>query len=115
MTITGQRLDKRIPEGTLSTIEGHSVLVNGPINMHSWQQKMVFCVRSALRNYNMAQPGKLKEYEGIQWNAKAYEGVQRSSGVQFSWKLEWSVQSEKDDSVSDSDLWTVVTSCIKVQ
>jgi hypothetical protein len=50
---------------------------------------------------------------------KEYNGVQRSSGgVQFSWKSEgfqWSVRSEDDDSVSDTDLLTVVTSCIKVQ
>jgi hypothetical protein len=37
--------------------------------------------------------------------------VKRSSEV---WLEVESVQSE-DDSVSDSDLWTVVTSCIKVQ
>jgi hypothetical protein len=31
----------------------------------------------------------------------------------FSWKFQWSAQSEEDDSVSDSDLWTVVPSCTK--
>jgi hypothetical protein len=30
-----QRLGKHIPKITLSTIEGHPLLGNGPINMHS--------------------------------------------------------------------------------
>jgi hypothetical protein len=43
---------------------------------------------------------ELEEYKVVE---KEYEGVQRSSGVQFGWKLElfqWRVQSEEDDSVS---------------
>jgi hypothetical protein len=35
MTIAGQRLVKRIPEVTLSAIEGYPVLRNGPMNTHS--------------------------------------------------------------------------------
>jgi hypothetical protein len=35
MTIAGERLSKRIPEITLSTIEGYPLLRNGPINTHS--------------------------------------------------------------------------------
>jgi hypothetical protein len=41
-----------------------------------------------------------------------------SNNWRFIWKSEyfqWSVQSGEDDSVSDSDLWSVVTSCIEVQ
>jgi hypothetical protein len=55
--------------------------------------KTVFSVESMPRNYKRAQSGELKEYEG----------VQRSSAVQFIWKSEyfpWSVQSEEDVSVS---------------
>jgi hypothetical protein len=35
MPIARQRLGKHIPEVTLSTIEGHPSLGNGPINTHS--------------------------------------------------------------------------------
>jgi hypothetical protein len=35
MTIAGQRLGTRIPEVTLSTIEGYPVLGNGAINTNS--------------------------------------------------------------------------------
>jgi hypothetical protein len=35
MTIAGQRLGKHSPGVTLSTIEGHPLLGNGPINTHS--------------------------------------------------------------------------------
>jgi hypothetical protein len=46
----------------------------------------VFSVGSVLRNYKRAQSGELKEYKGVQL------------------EVQWSVQSEEDDSVSDSDL-----------
>jgi hypothetical protein len=42
MLIARQRLGKHIPEVTLSTIEGHPLLGNGPINTHYLQQAGVF-------------------------------------------------------------------------
>jgi hypothetical protein len=95
------------PKHTLSTIR-YPLLGNGPINTHSWQQKTVFSVGSLPRSYKRAQAVVVQV---------RIEGVQRST-TEFNWKSEqfqWSVQSEEDDTVSDSDLWTVVTSCIKVQ
>jgi hypothetical protein len=93
-----------LPKHTLSTIEGYPLLGNGPINSHSWQQKTVFTVGSVRRSYKRRQSVVLQI---------RIEGVQRSK-TECSWKSEqfqWSVQSEEDYSVSDSDLWTAVTSC----
>jgi hypothetical protein len=98
MPIARQRLGKHIPEVALSTI-GHILLDNGLINTNSLQQKTVFSVRSVPRNYKRAQSGELKQYEGVR---RSTVGSQKS------------VQSEEDDNVSDSDLSTVVTNCIKV-
>jgi hypothetical protein len=39
MTTARQRLGKHIPEVTPSTIKGHPLLCNEPINKHSWEQK----------------------------------------------------------------------------
>jgi hypothetical protein len=75
MPTARQRLDKDIPEVTLSTIEAHPLLGNGPINTHSWQQKM-FPVESLPRNYKRAQSGELKEYEEVWRSTKEYNGVQ---------------------------------------
>jgi hypothetical protein len=96
------------PKHTPSRIEGHPLLGNGPINTYSWEQKTVFSVGSVPWSYKRAQPVLVQI---------RIEEVQRST-TECSWKSEqfqWSAQSEEDDSVSDSDLWTVVISCIKVQ
>jgi hypothetical protein len=53
-SIARQRLSKYIPRHTRWTI-GHSLLGNGPINTHSWQQKTVFSVGSVPRSYKRAQ------------------------------------------------------------
>jgi hypothetical protein len=37
MPIATEWLGKNIPEVTLSTIEGHQLLGNGPIKKYSWQ------------------------------------------------------------------------------
>jgi hypothetical protein len=75
MPIARQRLAKHIPEITLSTIEGHALLGNGPINTHSRQQKMVFSVDSVPRIYKRAQSEELKEYDGLQRGRSEYSGV----------------------------------------
>jgi hypothetical protein len=62
----------------LSKIEEHPLLGNGPINMHSRKEKTVFSVGPVPTDYKRAQSGELEEYEE----------VQRSSGIQFSWKSE---------------------------
>jgi hypothetical protein len=93
------------PKHTPWTIEGHPLLGNGPINTQSWQQKTVFTVGSVPRSYKIAQSDVVQI---------RIEGAQRNT-AEFCWKFPCSVQSEEDDIVSDSDLWTVVTSCIKVQ
>jgi hypothetical protein len=79
--------------------------------MHSWEEKTVFSVGFVPRNYKTAQSGELKEYGGVERTTTEYYGIQRNSGGS---QIQWSVQSEEDDSVSDSELWTTVTSYIKV-
>jgi hypothetical protein len=39
MPIDGKRLDKYIPKVTLSNLEGHPLLGNGPINAHYCQER----------------------------------------------------------------------------
>jgi hypothetical protein len=95
MPIARQRLDKHIPEVTLSTIEGHSLLGIGPINTHSCNRETVFSgcpCRGIIRG--QSQRNRERTEEGQQ------------STTKFSWKSEWfqwSVQSEAN-SVSDNDL-----------
>lgn len=60
----------------LSTIEGHALLGNRLINMHSRQQKTVFSKGSVLRSYKRAHSEELKEYEGVQGSSV---GSQNSS------------------------------------
>jgi hypothetical protein len=81
MTITRQRLGKHIPEVMLSTIEGHPLLGNGPINTHSGQQNTTYSVVSVPRNYKRAQSEELKEYRGIQRSTREYKGVVEFSSV----------------------------------
>jgi hypothetical protein len=60
MPIARQRLGEHIPEVRFSTIEGHPLLGNGPINMHSRQQKTMFSMESVSRNYKRAQSEELE-------------------------------------------------------
>jgi hypothetical protein len=95
VSIAGQRLGNTFPKHTLSTIEGHPLLGNGPINTYSSHHKAMSSVGFVPRRYKRAQ--SVVVYIGI-------EEVERST-TDFSWKSEqfqWSVQSE-DGSVSDSD------------
>jgi hypothetical protein len=64
---------------TLSIIEWHPLICNGPINMHSCQQNTVFSVGSVPKNY-----GTIRIIGGVWRSTKDYERMQRSSGVQFS-------------------------------
>jgi hypothetical protein len=76
MTIARQRLGKHIPNVTLPTIEGHSLLGNEPINTHSWKQKMVFSAGSVPRNYKRSQ-------KRVQEESKEYKGVQRRTRIRM--------------------------------
>jgi hypothetical protein len=75
MRIARQRFGKHIPKVRLSTIEGHPLLGNGPINRYSLQQKTVFSVGSVPRNYkrhsqkNWRNTRSPKEYNGVQWSS----------------------------------------------
>jgi hypothetical protein len=102
--LLGNGLINTFPIHTLSAIEGHPLLGSGPINTHSSQQKTVISVRSVPRNYKRAQSIIVRF---------RIEGVQRSSVR--SQNSSSGVSSRKKVTVSDSDLWTDVTSCIKVQ
>jgi hypothetical protein len=73
--LLGNRSVNTFLKHILSTIEGHALLGNGPINTHSWQQKMVFSMGSVPRSYKRAR-SELKEYEWVQGSSV---GSQNSS------------------------------------
>jgi hypothetical protein len=74
MPIVRQRLDKHIPEVTLSTIVGHPLLGNGPINMHSRQRKTVFSVGPVITNYKRAQSEEVARVSVVDWGSVLQAG-----------------------------------------